>query len=87
MSVFQRTGWEKGKLFWESEQDRGADSSTFDISVDFLLRVQVLKALQDLAQDSGDLRLVQSTGLQLWGERERTGKEEKEKETRERYGT
>lgn len=39
--------------------------STFNISVDFLFRVQVLKSPQDLSENCGNLGFVQGTGLQL----------------------
>lgn len=39
--------------------------STFNISVDFLFRVQVLKPLQDLSDNCGYLGFVQGTRLQL----------------------
>lgn len=45
----------------------GRRPPTFDVSVDLLLRVQVLQAFEDLPQDGGDLRLVQSSGLHLYG--------------------
>ena len=43
----------------------GLDKVTFDISVDFLFRVKILKTLEDFSQDRGDLRLIQSTWFQL----------------------
>lgn len=42
-----------------------ANSPTFDISVDLLLRVQILQALEDFPQDGGNLGLVQSSRLHL----------------------
>lgn len=41
------------------------DGITFDISVDFLLRVQILEALQDFSEDCSNLRFIQCTWFQL----------------------
>lgn len=38
---------------------------TFDISVDFLLRVEILEAFQDLSQNCGNLRFIQGAWFQL----------------------
>lgn len=42
-----------------------AQTGTFDVPVDFLFRVQILEALEDLSQDGGNLGLVQSSGFHL----------------------
>lgn len=38
---------------------------TFDISVDFLFRVQILESFQDLSQNCGNLCFIQGTWFQL----------------------
>lgn len=38
---------------------------TFNISVDFLFRVQILQPFQDLSQYCGNLHFIQGTRLQL----------------------
>lgn len=40
-------------------------SLTFDISMDFLFRVQILEPFQDLSQNCGNLRFIQGTWFQL----------------------
>lgn len=50
---------------------------TFDVSVDLLLRVQVVQTLQDLLQHGGDLRLVEGPRPQLQTDAARVNKDQR----------